>query len=247
MNIQKISIGLIIALFVPTTNAEQNPFELEPIRTFRVQAEFFEVDHKDLIQLLLKPALVPDDTAMRESVVKLVGEKKARIIETMVCTSLEGDTAMTESIEELIYPTEYEPPEIGPAEENPIAPKDQKDSNKLVNAVGPNPTAFETRNTGATMEIACSYLKEQKLIDVILAPEIVYHVKDTVWAEWQDRHGDSSVRVPLFYKLSLNTRLKLIPGKSLMAAVLSPKNDEGVPVKDRKVMVFIRADMLTSE
>jgi general secretion pathway protein D len=81
-------------------------------------------------------------------------------------TAKSGQKATIEIIREFIYPTEYEPPEVpqgGGGENSVIAP-----------VVTPaTPTAFETRNTGVTLEIEPTIGENDFMIDLQFAPEIV--------------------------------------------------------------------------
>ncbi|MDF1656937.1 MAG: type II and III secretion system protein, partial [Verrucomicrobiales bacterium] len=77
-----------------------------------------------------------------------------------------GQRAKIEVIREFIYPTEYDPPEIPNQVGNtavggsfPVTPS--------------TPTAFETRNTGVTLEVDPVLGADEFTIDLNLAPEVV--------------------------------------------------------------------------
>ena len=80
-----------------------------------------------------------------------------------------GQRAKIEVIREFIYPTEYDPPEIpnqvgggiggGSVEVFPVTPA--------------TPTAFETRNTGVTLEVDPVLGADEFTIDLNMAPEVV--------------------------------------------------------------------------
>ena len=113
-------------------------------------------------------------------------------------------------------------------------------------ATGPMPTAFDTRNLGSTLEIEPTVSSDGKIIDLRLVPEIVYHVGNQVWTEWKGEHGNSPVQMPTFYALRVNTAVTLDDGKYLLAAALSPKNKEGSTDFTRKLMVFVKADVIAT-
>jgi len=214
-------------------------------RLIRVQAEFIEMPHATLTRLLLEPRVNgSDDIALRKELAGLVEKGEARMLETMLCTARSGQKATTEGIREYIYPTEYEPAEIP----NTIRIKEsgeQLASDGTLVATGPTPTAFETRNLGSMFEIEPTLSDDHRLVDLRFVPEIVYHVENETWSEWVDERGDASIRMPVFYVLRINTSVTLVPGQALMIGAISPKNDEGKPDMDRKVMIFVRADVLT--
>jgi len=72
-----------------------------------------------------------------------------------------GEKATIEIIREFIYPTEFEPPEV----------PERAGSSPVVTPV--TPTAFETRNTGVTLEIEPILGGNDYVIDLSFAPEIV--------------------------------------------------------------------------
>ena len=215
-------------------------------KQIRVQVEFIEVSHEQLAELLFAPKVPANGTELRKQLAQLVKDGKAAIVQTMLCIARSGQKATTESIEEYIYPTEYEPAEL-PAE--PSKDKDKDDNTKATRldpAVGPTPTAFETRNLGSTLEIEPTLSENGRIIDLRFVPEIVYHVGNTVWAEWKGEHGNSPVQMPTFYTLRVNTSVTLADGQSMLVAALSPKNKDGVPDFTRKLMVFVKADVITT-
>jgi hypothetical protein len=53
--------------------------------------------------------------------------------------------------------------------------------------------------------------------------------------------------MPKFYTLRLNTQLTLTDGHYLLAAALSPKNKDGKVDFTRKLMVFVKATIITVE
>lgn len=212
----------------------------------RVQVEFIDVPHVLLTEMLFGEKPPANDVEMRKRVAELIKEGKASVMETMVCTARSGQKATSESIQEFIYPTEYEPAELpekvevdGKEDEGGIS-QTRRDL-----AVGPTPTAFETRNLGSTLEIEPTIGVDSRIIDLRFLPEIVYHVGNEVWAEWKGQQGNAHVQMPKFYKLSLNTSVTLIAGNPMLVGALSPKDEQGKPDFSRKLMVFVTADVLT--
>lgn len=211
-------------------------------RLVRVMAEFVDLPHEELTKLLLAPRKGGNDTELRKEVQKLVEAGKATVVETMLGTCRSGQKATTESIEEIIYPTEYEPSVTG--EGTFTTAKGETKSLAPIKATGPTPTAFETRNTGSTLEIEPTLSEDGKMIDLRMVPELVYHIGDKVISEWKGEQGDASIKMPLFYSMRVNTSVVMMNGQTLLVAALSPKNAEGQVDPKRKVMVFIRCDVL---
>ena len=219
-------------------------------KQIRVQVEFIDVSHEQLTELLFGPKVPASGNDLRKQAGQLVKDGKATIAETMVCIARSGQKATSESIEEFIYPTEYEPAQLPDDSQSKDKDKD-KDKDKprttrSLDAVGPTPTAFETRNLGSTLEIEPTLSEDSKIIDLRFVPEIVCHVGNTIWAEWKGEHGNSPVQMPIIYTLRINTAVTLADGQYMLAAALSPKNKDGVPDYSRKLMVFVKADVITS-
>jgi hypothetical protein len=224
--------GLSTAPHAQTGTPKYDPLgEFDDLpKQIRVQVEFIDVSHEQL----------------RKQVAQLVKDGKASIVETMLCIARSGQKAQAASIEEAIYPTEYEPASMPAkvefknkkeAEAAKVAPRDL--------ATGPAPTAWETRNVGPTLEIEPTLSEDNKTIDLRFAPEIVYHVGNTVWAEWKDQYGKTLVQMPKFYTVRINTAVTLAAGQYLMVAAVSPKNQDGATDFSRKLMIFVKADVLS--
>jgi len=212
-------------------------------KLIRIQVEFIDVPHTTLTRLLAEPALSANHTQLRATLADLAGKGEATVVETMLVTARSGHKATSESIKEYIYPTEYESPEIT-TRPNPDDPE-KLPPISTGEAVGYTPTAFETRNLGSTLEVEPTLDETGKVVDLRFVPELVYHTGDNTWAEWKDKRGDSSVRMPNIYCARINTSVLVVAGQPLFVAALSPKNAEGIPDTTRKLMVFVRCDVLT--
>jgi hypothetical protein len=228
-----------------------NPFdhpEIGEIRMIQVRVEFVEMSHHKLTELLfLDESETSDASALRETVAKLVKGGEATILETMMITTPSGKSAITESVREFIYPTEYEPPEIPtevdlPDKKGGLTPEDIK--MLWMMATPATPTAFETRELGSTLEVEATLADPGKQIDLKLTPEIVWHTGNIVWAERKDGLGNvSKIEMPAFYRLSIDTAVTCVDGQYCLIAALSPKDQNGVTDFTRKVMVFVRCDI----
>lgn len=236
-------LAFVSAPYAETANPERDPFaEHDTLpKMIRVQVEFIEVSHPQYTELMATPRKTTNDTDLRARLTALAKEGKATVVETLMATGKSGQKATSESIEEIIYATEYEPPELPRSFTGP-RPKSEPNSDV---ASGPIPSAWDTRNTGGTLEIEPNIDEDTHFIDIRLVPEIVYHVGNRVWMEWQDAHGKANIEMPDFYTVRMNTSLTVVDGQPFLAAALSPKNDKGVCDPTRKLMVFVRADIVT--
>lgn len=96
-------------------------------------------------------------------VIRALSQKTgADILSAPSVTARSGQQASIEVIREFIYPTEYDPPELPNVVAGgafPVTPA--------------NPTAFETRSTGVTLEVDPVIGADGFTIDLNLAPEVV--------------------------------------------------------------------------
>ena len=226
----------------PSDALVENPGEVA--RQVRVQVEFIDVSHEQFTGLLFGTKVAANDGELRQQVGQLVKDGKASIVETLLCVAKDRQKGTIESSEELIYPTEYEPPQL-PCNGGNKTKADAAKDTPQDSPTGPSPSAWETRNVGSTLVIQPTLADDQQTVNLRLAPQIVYHVGNTVWAEWKDEFGNKPVQMPTFYTLRVDTTVVLGLGQTLMIAALSPKNKDGATDFTRKLMIFVKADLLT--
>jgi hypothetical protein len=200
----------------------------------QVQVEYIELSHDSLTKLLFlaKPASA-DATKLREQLQQMVAKNDAKVLETQILVVNTGGKATSESIHETIYPTEYA---------YSMFEKRLKDPPP---AICDSP-AFETRNVGNTLEIEPTLDDDNKTVDLRFIPELIWNTGDTVWHEGKDSLGNSFKKsVPNFYLIRLNTALLCITGQYMLASVQSPKDAKGEVDMTRKVMIFVKCDVLS--
>jgi hypothetical protein len=225
-----ITIALAASLAMPALAgaADYNP-------NLRVCVQFVEVPHPVLTELLAGP-----DTAgpvLHDKALALAKDGTVKLLETCVVMCRSGQKATVESICEIMFPTEYEPPRI--PGQLPPPPPPRKPS------VRPNLfDAFETRNTGTTLEVEPTLSEDGKIIDLRLVPEIVQLIRVDTFMEHVDKWGDASSRMPVFATWRLNTGVTLMAGQFEMIGVITPKPNAPVPAVLRKLLVFVRVDVL---
>ena len=203
----------------------------------RVSLQFIEVSHPMLTELLAETG----GNALHAKAVSLTKEGKAKILDSCVVTGRSGQKLTLESIREEIYPTEYGPVELpcsignSPGIVLPDPP---------TNPMYRSPTAFETRNTGVTFEVEATIEEDGETIGLNLTPQWVTPVRLETWDEHRDQWGDSSVRMPIYETLRVNAGVTVIPGMFELVSVITPKPVAPVPGVSRKVLVFVRAEII---
>jgi hypothetical protein len=209
----------------------------------RVQAEFIEVSLAQCDELLFGDHAPATDGELRQQVGQLVAHGQATMVETLAAVAVSGQYATSESIREFTYPTEHEPPET-PKEVRSAAGDGKSALQPRDFATGPTPSAWDTRNVGSMFEVTPTIEADGHTVTVRLVPEIVYHVKNEIWQEWKDPRGDAHVQMPLFYTLRCNTSVRTQAGKPFLVATLSPKGPDDLPDPDRKILLFVKCDIL---
>jgi hypothetical protein len=225
-----LALAASLAALTVATAADERP------KNIRVCVQLIEVPHPVLTELLAGPNT--SGPALHDQALALAKDGTVKLLETSVVTCHHGQKASVESIRELIYPTEYEPSvlisELGQTPPPPEKPRLRPDS----------VTAWETRNVGTTLEIEPSLPADTNLIDLRFVPEIVQLVRMNTFMEYVDEWGDASVRMPVLETSRLNTSVSLMPGQFEMVGAITPKPNTPGPAVTRKLLVFVRADIL---
>lgn len=83
------------------------------------------------------------------------------------------------------------------------------------------------------------------MIDFRVVSEFLWHTGDVVWQEWEVEKGKNlTVKMPDFYVISVNGTGVCISAQYSLFSVLSPKDAKGEVDPDRKVMVFVKCDVM---
>jgi len=177
----------------------------------------------------------------------LAQKKGADIMTAPSVTARSGQKATIEIIREFIYPTEYEPPELpnnvgqggnvslglgggGGGGSFPVTPA--------------TPTAFETRNTGVTLEIEPTVGTNDYVIDLRFAPEIVefegfINYGSPILSPGTDALGnpvsttitDNRIEMPVFSTRRVNTALTIYDGYTVAVGGLMSETVQNVEDK----------------
>ncbi len=162
-------------------------------------------------------------------------------------TARSGQKATIEIIREFIYPTEYEPPEI------PTSTGNGDSSGSIVGGGGgvqsfpvtpATPTAFETRNTGVTLEIEPTIGENDYLIDLRFVPEITefegfINYGSPIQTGGTDLLGnpvqitltENRIEMPVFSTRRVNTSLTIYDGYTVAIGGLMREDVQNVEDK----------------
>ncbi len=163
-------------------------------------------------------------------------------------TARSGQKATIEIIREFIYPTEYEPPELP----NSVG---QTSGNLGLGGIGGSgggsfpvtpatPTAFDTRNTGVTLEIEPTIGENDFVIDLRFVPEIVefegfINYGSPIQSPGTDALGnpvvsiitENRIEMPVFSSRRVNTALTIYDGYTVAVGGLMREDVQNVEDK----------------
>ena len=187
------------------------------------------------------------DVQMQMMMRGLSQKKGADLMTAPSVTAKSGQKATIEIIREFIYPTEYEPPElpnsVGQTSPGPSFPGGGSSGGSF--PVTPaTPTAFETRNTGVTLEIEPTIGENDFVIDLRFVPEIVefegfINYGSPIQTAGSDVLGNSTVTVvtenriemPVFSVRRVNTSLTIYDGYTVAVGGLMREDVQNVEDK----------------
>jgi len=178
-----------------------------------VVVEYVAVEHTDLTKLLRAHRKAGTDTGLREDVGKLMEAGQATLLEITQMVTRSGQPIQSESVAEIIYPTEYDPAELPQKVEGPI-----EDPSKLITPA--TPSAFQVRNTGFTVKALPMLGPSGEIIDLDLVSEVVKHDRDRISGQ-----REAQIAYPLFYTMTVSTNLSAPVGEYMLAGVHTPSEE----------------------
>lgn len=243
---------IYLLIFLPSVIVAQSEFD--PLgraeiggmeKQIRVQAEWIEISQETMTTLMAKDrrvapegVLSSNDKALRDELTGLMKEGEATMAESIIVIARSGNRAKAEAVQEFIYPTEYDPPE-------PVGKDDNGDDERKPVATNPNPTAFEVRNVGTTLEVDPVLGADNRTIDINLAPELVYNHGFISYGEFENGGNKNEIKMPIFYTAKITTQVTVINGEYTMIGAVSPRNVEtGEADPTKKLLLFVKCDIL---
>lgn len=221
-------ICALLATAATATAAEPN---------IRVCAQLIEVSHPDLTEILA--AKDSSGPALHRAATTLIRSGEAKLIDSSIIAGISKKTATVESVQNRIYPTEQEGHYHLPGSSGPrFYPRFGVGMLRAM-----VPADWNTRNVGMTFEMEPDWDEDQQRIRLRMAPEWVGLGGLVNWVDCVDQWGDGSCRRPSFTSLESDACQSLVPGQFAFVAVLTPQGTLSAPQLDRKVLLFVRADI----
>jgi hypothetical protein len=223
--------------------AAQNLFPIGADQLLSIRHEEFSLDLATAAALQRKYL---GDAALYQEMLDMVAKGTAKQESMTIVRALPGQKAVGESISELMYPTEWEPAEIpntvgvrieppspprNPDGSQPSAPSVVPDLGELNQAPQPSQlgmlivpatgTAFETRNTGRTLEAESTALPTGEISVRIICEHVV------LAGNSKFGQGASELTMPDFETRRISTEMVLSPGRPAMAGTVNrPPNSK---------------------
>jgi len=164
--------------------------------------------------------LLPDllDESKIESVFSklqaLIGDGEAELAALLVTKAQDNDKGVAESVEEMRYGTEFDPPQLPPnTPENSAILKDWP-------IIGVTPTSFETRNIGTTLEFQAAVKQAGRQLSITAVPQHVRFLRWTKTDAGKLANGEHlHVEQPVFHSMRDTASLLLKNGQRVLRGV----------------------------
>jgi len=210
----------------------------ETPQNLQITADFLQVDPAAAVELTVGAKAPANATECRAALLKLLSDTKVTSLASVSLTTKSGQRATAESVQELVYPTEFNPAE-GRGSHSPLVPATQSGVDI------PTPTAFEMKPVGARVEVDPVVSADGKIIDLNIAPELTRHYGYIPQQKLKTADGEQpTIESPKIYSMKTATAISLTDGGSGLAAVLHPPDEEGNADSTKRVLIFISVRVL---
>lgn len=204
--------------------------------TWEVMMEVFSVPFAEAAKLRRE---MGDTAKIYGELVKRVEGKKAVLEEFVILKGTVGVESETESIEEYIYATEYEPPEI-PLVVKKVPANPEVAKMMMTPAM---PAAFDTKNVGRSLEMEINAKETPEVIEVQLKFDRTSFLDRLTWGQ-----GLAETEMAEFSVQQIEKLVLLKDGAPTLVGTMSPpkgKLEEGA--KRRVWMAFATATAVKLE
>jgi hypothetical protein len=213
------------------------PGESEAIR---VAVQFIEANHPSVIRVLESED--QSGGSIRERLLAQSADAGTRVLETCVVTTRSGERAYAQSLLEVIYPTEYDVEQFrfqtpGETPPLPVFPRYVRPTDFML-------AAYETRNTGVSLEVSPSLHADGRGVSLQLDAEIVRLLRNELWHEHNDEWGSAPIVMPIFETWRSGKNVLLRDGTFELVGMLTPRVQPRPPALEKRVLVFVRADVV---
>jgi hypothetical protein len=210
----------------------------------RLLVSMVEVSHTDLTSLLSNPSASGAEIFTAANA--LVKSARAKIVDSAVLTTRNGQTTEIATANEMIFPTEYEQPEL-PCGNTPSTAEHrawlrETGAPPLIFYYS-TPSAWDTRGVGLTISAVPTLSLDGKSVTLAFIPEWVEHHGDRLVKANSGPFFRFDIKMPDFRSLRCNTTFTVPTGAFELVSVLTPMNQAPVPAPVTKVLLFVRCEV----
>ena len=200
--------------------------------------EYISIGHREANKLLRAHWANRDAGELRAIMEDKIEKGEAELIESIYVKGLNGVRVKAASVQEHIYPTEWDPAEI---------PQKLRGYEVEIKATGANPTAFDVRNVGTTVEIEAQIGAEGQEISLNIAPEIVRFLGNRRMGDpenWESLPPEiRGMVMPDFSVMRLATSITAFNGQRNLIGLFNPPTTDNTDTGER-VMLFVKVDVV---
>lgn len=147
---------------------------------------------------------------------EMIDKGEITVVADLVATGSANQKLVSESVEEVKYPTEFDPPQLPER-----MPQERAvEALKVWPVVAITPTAFETRNAGHTLEVEVDVSKDGSILTMDIVPQ---HVRFLRWVKFDAGrlpNGNTlSINQPLFHTMKNTATLRTRNGQRMLVGV----------------------------
>ena len=234
-----VSSGAVFGQVGAGDDPFNNPPEHSEKLTYQVGAllEYIQLDARIANKLVRKHAALLSAKLLRKELGVMLDEGTAELVASGYTKARSGQRTKVESNDEIIYPTEFDPPEI---------PQIATLTKAKAPSTAANSTAFDQRKVGLNFEMAPMISRDHRQVEVTIAPRLVRYLGREYTLE--DREGlsvhnpklvSSTIYQPKFYTMSNYANVVVRDADTVLLSMNRPHGGD-----DKMVMVLLRVDIL---
>jgi hypothetical protein len=211
----------------------------EGTKLIQITCDYVQMDAAMASELLLGGKAPKTGAECRSTLVSLLADKSVQSLGTVTVTTKSGQRATSESAQEMIYATEFDPAQ-GRAQQSPALPTTQSGVDV------PTPTSFEMKPVGLRMEVEPTLSPHGKLADLNLAPELTRHFGETPAMKLKQADGSDQevMTMPKTYVMKVMTATAVSDGASSIIGCVLPPDDDGNADPSKRVLIFVSLKIL---
>ena len=213
-------------------------FAADSPKTILITVDYLKTDPATANELIHGAQAPKSGKDWHEALLKLMNPPKAELLGTATVTTKSGQRASAESVQEHIYPTEWEAAR-GRKEKSPPVPATSSGVDV------PTPTAFEMKPAGLRFEVDPVVGPDGKMVDLNLAPEFVRYFGEEPVMKLPTEGGEREVMTkPRFYSMKIQSAVTVSDGGSALLGTLLPPDDDGNADATKRVLVFVTVKLV---